>query len=342
MQNNFVKFLKDSNSNDLIFETKYKNIKVHKEQYDNRFIIIYSKRESDGLKQEEYSVSGYYDVMDNILYNSSYEISDIIPNDNSVILNNFENIFTKLCKEIDEYISEYVISNAKEYRELGQEKYNNLDSWRKAGATGEVERNFIEDTLPIVKMASAGSAYKIRYHEEFLNKSIIVNYLNNPEKLVEEYATKFINDDKEELGKDLLVYEYQLEYLDKVKKNEHNEFDHIYINKKIIDCIKDLDAKTINITINYNDNEITFKYDYNRLLSELKNANYKGYEYSANYKKVRDFLEDNDIKNERGYQEDSFSFDRITSITYGKKVLYEKESSKENIELENDDFDIER
>ena len=342
MKNNFVEFIKDNDSNDQSFETKYRNIKVHKEKYNDRFIILYSKQELKGLRQDDYEIVGYYDIIENVLYNSSYQISDIVPNDNSIFQNNFENVITNLCKEIDEYISDFVIKNAEEYRELGQEKYKELDSWRKAGATKEIESNFIEDIVPIVKMASAGSAYKIRYSEEYNNKNIIIDYLDNPKKLVEDYAVKFINENKEELGKDLLVYEYQLEYLDKIKENKDNEFDYIYTNKKILESIKDLDAKNITITINYNNNEITFKYDFNRLLSELKNADYKGYEYSSSYEKVRDFLKENNIKDERGYQEDDFKFANITSITYGKKVIYQNEISKEDKELDNDDFDLER
>ena len=139
-----------------------------------------------------------------------------------------------------------------------------------------------------------------------------------------------------------MVYEFQLEYLDKIKKNYNNDFAYIYTNKNILNALKDVDAKNLNITINYNNNEITFKYDYNRLISELKNATYKGYDYSSNYKIVREFLEDNNILNENGYKEDSFKFENITSITYGKKILYVNDISKQEKEIENDDFDLER
>lgn len=342
MKTKFKDFLEDNNSNDFIFQTVYNNLKIHKEKYNDRFIVIYSKAESKGLKQEEYSVSGYYDIIDKVLYNSSYDIRDLIPTDNSIKVDSFDNVVTKMCQEIDDYIADYILSNSEKYRKLGQEKYDNLDHWRRDGAIQEVERVFIEDANPSLKMASAGSGYKIRYQDNFYNKSIIVDYLNNPKGLIKKYATEFIDKDKEDLGMDLLIYEHQLEYLDKIIKNKNHEFDYIYINKKLIESIKDVDAKNLNITINYNGNEITFKYEFNRLLSELKGASYKGYDYNSNYEKVREFLKENNIKDDRGYQEDSFSFKNITSITYGKKILYEKQILNQEKEIENDDFDLEK
>ena len=342
MNNNFKDFLNDSNANDQVFKTNYNYVKIHKEKYDDRFIIIYSKRESKNLKQSDYVVSGYYDSLDKILYNSTYEIDDLIPKDNSMSLNYFEKITDKICKEIDLYMADYVISNAEEFRKLGNEKFKDMENWRKNAATKQVEGCFIENDDSVLKMLNTGSSYKLRYLEEFNNKNLIVNYLNNPKEVVEKYALDFIDEAKESLGADLLVYEFQLEYLDKIRKNYNNEFAHIYTNRNILNALKGIEAKSINITIKYNDNELTFKYDYNRLLSELKNATYKGYEYGSNYKKVREFLEDNNVKNENGYKEDSFVFQNITSITYGKKILYTNDISKQEKEIENDDFDLER
>lgn len=340
MQNNFVKFLKDNDSNDLCFETKYKKIKVHKEKYDNRFTVLYSKQESTTLKQDDYEVAGYYDNLENTLYNGNYEIIDIVPKDNSIFINNFENIITKLCNEIYEYMSNYVIGHAEEYRKLGQSKFTNLSSWEEKEIVRETEAFLINDNISELKIDIYGIEGNIKYSREYNNKKIVVDYLNNSKKIVKEYADKFINENKEELGKNLLVYEYQLEHLKKVKNNIDNKYDYVYVNKKILESIKDLDAKTLTITINYNGNEITFKYDFNRLLREVQNADYKGYDYCSSYQKVRDFLNENNIKDERNCSETEFNFENITSISYGKKILYERE--KINIELNNDDFDLEK
>jgi len=342
MQQSFSEFLNDINSNDLVFETKYNNVKIHKEKYNDRFSVIYSKKDLKGLNQEEYKISGYYDIIDKILYNSSYDISDVISKDNSISLDNFDNVFNKMCKEIDEYISDFVLLNSEEYRKLGQEKYANLSRWTKEEALKNVEMKFIENPNPNLKLSIAGSSYKIRYRDEYYNKNVINEYLNNPKEVIEKYATEFIEKDKEELGSNLLIYDYQLSHLDKIKENKNNEFEHVYNNKKIIDSIKDIEAKSVIITINYNGKEIAFKYDYNKFNSELKSAKYKGYEYGSNYEKVRKFLKENDVRDERGYFEDNFLFKNIMSITYGKKILYENENLKSEIELDNDDFDLER
>lgn len=342
MEKEFVEFLKDNDSNDLCFETKYKKIKMHKEKYDNRFTILYSKSESTALKQDDYEVAGYYDNIENTLYNSNYEIRDIVPNDNSILKNNFENIITKLCNEIYEYISNYVISHAEEYRKLGQSKFVDLSSWRENEIAKETEAFFINDNISKLKIDIYGIEGTVKYSREYSNKKIIIDYLNNSKKIVKEYADKFINENKEELGNSLLVYEYQLEHLKKVKNNIDNKYDYVYVNKKILECIKNLEAKNLTITINYNGNEITFKYDFNRLLREVQSADYKGYDYCSSYQKVRDFFNENNIKDERNCYETEFKFENIASISYGKKVLYERDLTKENKELENDDFDLEK
>lgn len=342
MDNNLKEFLDNTNVNDFTFPTNYTNLKIHKEKYDDRFIILYSKSESKGLQQQEYSVAGYYDVIDKVLYNSTYEIREIIPNDNSIILDNFEKVFEKLCKEIDDYIKDYVILNADKYRKIGKDKYNESSEWQLPGDKLSVERGFAKNKEPVVKLYINSSLNKLHYNEEYYNKSIIVNYLNNPKKIVEEYAKEFITKDEEDLGVCLLRYEYKLKYLEQIKKNDNNEFKRVYINKKLLESLDNIDAKTINVTINYNEQEITFKYDLNKLLSSLRSASYKGYDYGSSYKKVREFFKENDIKDERGYHEDSFKFENITTITYGKKILYTNDISKQEKEIENDDFDLER
>ena len=341
-ENKLKDFLEDNNINDYYFQTRYDNLKIHKEKYDDRFIILYSKKDSKGLKQEDYIVSGYYDTIDKILYNSGYEIRDLIPDDKSLPLKSFEKVFEELTEEIDNYITDYVVLNADEYRSLGLEKYNSLDKWRIEEYKSDVERAVISNDNPTIKMKGIGSAYNLRYDNEYYNKNIIAKYLSNPKQLIEEYATKFISESKEELGMNLLIYENKLRYLEDVKKNDNNDYDRVYTNKKLIDSLKDLDAKNINITINYDGKEITFKYELSNLLSSLKNAFYKGYEYGASYQKVRDFFDENDIKDERGYRESSFTFQNITSITYGKKILYVNDIPKQEKEIENDDFDLER
>lgn len=342
MNNNFKDFLENNGINDCSFETRYDSLKIHKEKYDDRFIILYSKKDSKGLKQADYIVSGYYDTIDKTLYNTGYEIRELIPDNNELSLKSFEKIFEELTEEIDNYISDYVLLNAEEYRDLGKEKYNTLDNWRLAECKSDVEKSIICNDNPVIKMASLGSAYKLRYDSEYYNKNLFAKYLSNPKQLVEEYATKFISESKEELGVNLLIYDDKLRYLETIKKNENDEYAYVYTNKKLIEYLKDLDAKNINITINYNDKEITFKYELSNLLSSLKNAFYKGYDYGASYQKVRDFFSENDIKDERGYIEGSFTFQNITSITYGKKIIYVNDMSKQEKEIENDDFDLER
>ena len=90
----------------------------------------------------------------------------------------------------------------------------------------------------------------------------------------------------------------------------------------------------INITINYNGDELTFKFSKYTFQCALE-RNYKSEcSYNKSYESVEKFLEEH---KEQGYKKE-FDFLNITKITYGKNTLYEKQEDKE---LENDEHEME-
>lgn len=342
MENKFVEFLKDENTNDESYELKYYSIKIHKERYNDRFVIIYTKSISKGLEQNNYKTSGYYDAKDNILYNITYEIDDLIVDKNSIIIKNFNSVYSQMFEEIDSKVENYIFQNKEEFRKLGIDKFKEQTDWYRQSNYKDVEAAFIQEKSPIIKINSNKLSFEIRHEDSYENKKLIADYLDNPEKVVNHYFDVIINGRKEELGRELLEYEDKLKHLKDVEENKNEKYDKVYINKNILNAIKDMKVKSLNITINYNDKDLTFKYDYRTFINNLKAADYEGYNYDSSYNKVRSFLKENQIKDSRGYTNTNFAFDHITFITFGKKVLYEKELSKENIELENDDFDLEK
>ena len=73
-----------------------------------------------------------------------------------------------------------------------------------------------------------------------------------------------IEDNKEELGLALHLFDDKNKYLNRIKANPGNEFKDLYINKQIYDSIKYENIKTIKITIKYNSKEIKYTEDYAR------------------------------------------------------------------------------
>ena len=109
------------------------------------------------------------------------------------------------------------------------------------------------------------------------------------------------------------------------------------MNKKILSSIKDIEAVNLNITINYSGNILTFKYPKSTLVNDLERCEKTSDMWGKAYDVVKDFLEQHKESN-NNWKDKSFDFENISSITYGKNVLYENallmKKVKEEIELE--------
>lgn len=330
MKTKFKEFLDDGNSNEImIFTTGRHRLKMFKEQHDERFIVIYAKIKTESLEQYKYFVAGYYDCIDKVLYNHDVLVNDLLREDTSIKTSDFNKVLKKIGEEIDVYIEKHILENFENYSSLVQEKDDTdleVHQWDIENSLKKVEKSIIDD-FPLSLNIDIFRKYEIYRIYQQENKYIIKEYLNNPHDVIKKYATNFIKNKENELCKTVLLYENQLNYLNRIKKTENNEFDYIYTNKKLIESIKDIKAQNVNIKLNYNGNEITFKYKYDKLLNQLKKPIYKGYAYNSEYTKVENFLRNNNIKDDRGYDESDFSFEHITSITYGKKILYERKNT---------------
>ena len=98
--NGLEKFLLDENLNDQTFNSSYRPIIIHKEKYNDRFVVLYSKKYTDNLYQEKYDVSGYYDVKDNCLYNASYTLQNIFKENPTIKYEYFSTIHKKIFNDV--------------------------------------------------------------------------------------------------------------------------------------------------------------------------------------------------------------------------------------------------
>ncbi len=344
------RFLLNPDANDLVFETTYNHKKVHKEQFDDRFVVIYTKTNYNYLSQDDYEVAGYLDTKERVLYNCTYYLSELLPKEKNLIKqSSFGVLGEKLWNEIEDYIEKYSFANEDKLKEIATEKYNSLEDYRKEVYKRDVRQQFVQEMKPIIKLQRSYSTYDFTNIPEYKGHYIDVEYLNNPQETVEKYSNKIIEtiddyrNNKEDLGLELLIFRDKIKYLDIIKENKDNEFKDLYIKREIYNSIKDIDAKTINITIQYGENSLTFKFDYSALKRDLINDSNGSCGYGKAYEEVSNFIKENSEKEVNRWTED-FNFSNITSITYGKNELYHHDlSSSKNIEndIQEQEEDIE-
>lgn len=348
MKNKLVKFLLDNNLNDQCFDnpsfskTKFK---FHKEQYDDRFTIIYLKNNNDRLRQEDYRLGGYLDIKEKNIYDCDFWLREMLPEEDEIKIAHFEDVSESFSKGVCDYIEKYSFKNEDKLKDIAIEKYNHIDDWKINRYISETRKQFIEEENPIIKLEQSYRSNEAIGSGNYNSYNIYHEYLNNPEKTIEKYSKKIIDyeNNKEELGLDLLIYRDKIDLLNKILINKDNEFNDLYINKKIYFSIKDIDAKTLNITINYGGKELTFKYDYNVLKRDLLNDNRGSSDFGVAYDKVSEFIKENDKSLEKNRYREDFSFANISSITYGKKELYHHDFniSKNDVEQEQEDLEME-
>lgn len=338
MNNNIEKFLLDVNENDKVFKGNYHPRKIHKEKYDDRFVVIYMKTDKKNyLEQNDYEVVGYLDIKDKCIYNHGYNIDEFLPKEKGLLeRSSFGFLNSKMFEEIKNYIEKYSLDNEEKLKEIAIEKYNHEDDWRINSYKKSVREQFIEEENPVIKLEKSYTDYVVTNSDEYRGKTIYIEYLDNPAKTVKKYANKIIEslddyrNNKEELGLELLIYRDKIDYLNQIISNEDHKFDDLYINKFMYQSIKDLDARTVNITIQYGENTYTFKYDYDVLRRDLLNDDKGSNAWGVAYEKVSDFIKANTNKEDSRSTEE-FLFTHVTSITYGKKEVYhhDLEVSKE-------------
>lgn len=328
VMNNIDELTKELNDN--IFDLAYGKVKVHKEKFDDRFTILYLKNYYEGLLQNDYTVGGYFDTKDKIIYECDYTLRTILSGQNIISIKSFDELEEEFINKIENYIEKYSFQNKEELEKLGFDKYNSPDYYRAKECGPEVRRLFITTDNLEIELPKLYSKTKVTYLKDYKNRNIFIEYLSDAEKAVSKYANIIIDNNKEDLGAALLLYDDKNKFLNKIKMNYGYEFNDLYMKKKMYNSIKNIDAKKLNITIMYNKKTFTFKFDHYMLKSALANDENQAYGFGVAYDKVSEFIKQNTPDTEHNRWEEDFEFSHITSITYGKKELYKRDETIKN------------
>ena len=333
--NGLEKFLLDESLNDQVFNTSYRPIIIHKEKFNDRFIYIYTRDQSNFLSNQGYRLSAYLDVKDKVLYDADYYLEKIISEDSILKRTTFNDLEKIIEDDVKNYVDKYSLDHSDILKKLSQEKYDEKDDWRLVNFQRDVRKLFIAEENPKIKLDRFYNTGKLVNTEDFYNKTILNEYLNDKSSTIKKYGDMIIEDNKEELGLALHLYDEKINYLNRIKANPGNEFKDLYINKKIYDSIKYESAKTLTITIKYNGKEMTFKGEYSHLTNSLLNDERGTYFYGVAYDGVSNFIKEN--TNSTNKWKDEFEFSHISSITYGKKELYRNDNIKDKKAIDRDE-----
>lgn len=324
-------------------DTEYSSKSNHyyKEKFNHRFYLLYEKDyESNSMNDNDYKFAGYFDCIDRIIYNPSYDIRTNILENSDVCNYSYFSVLSEQIKQgVSDNLREYSAWNKDNLKNISKEKFTNqtdymFDSYKKS-----VEKEFISsELLEQISLPDYNASYKYEHKFTFSNNLIYTEYLDQPKDTINKICDKVleIEEVQEDLGEMILKNEFQNNYLKEILENKDNTFSHLYINKAILNSIKDIDAVNFNITISYDNEKLTFKFPKNRLVNELEDASVDADDYCKSYEIVEEFLKKHKHSKDN-YHSDSFDFSNITSISYGKNVLYENDfCTSKSIEVKED------
>lgn len=316
MEQEFFDFLQSSNNLQTFNYGDKSKMAISKVSYNDKIDIIYSLRSYVGelfdLKSS-FTYSGIYDKENNRLFDLDYNIRhDILCWDyDDERLIDSSKLYKMISDDVNDKISELVNDNKDEIFDLKDAELG----------TEITDNDVIHDFINGYTSSTFEDDY-VKYSTSKPND--ILDYLTNKKAFIEDEARWFIIVHHSKILKGLAVSEEKRKVLKRIEEDEN----HIYHKIKAIrDAVKDKNYVTINLTINKDGIEQTFKYNAESLVSSYNS------ELSSNYIEK---VSDRDKYDENFGRWNDFEYKDITKITYGKNTIYEDTNFK-NIELEDND-----
>ena len=238
-------------------------------------------------------------------------------------------IYERVVDGANDLLNKYIKDNEVKLMNLSKNLFDKYISFE--NNYKEIEQGAITDYIYNNENEIKFSVDSYRYENE--SNNIKMQYIQNPQKTVENFYKQYIDNPQKE--KSLRWYEgnnpyYQVsvnEYIG-VRLNEQKLYEDL-LNKiklepndelrkkyEIIQSIKNIDAQMLTITIKHNDNEITFKYPKETLYR------LEFYDTRISNPNIREQIE-HLYKNMYGYEKDKNFINEISKIEYGRKILYE-------------------
>lgn len=333
---------------DEFLDSKQNSIKMGyrtlvKMNYNENIDFIYKIDLNEFGIYRDLTFAGVFEKITKKLYGSPYDLQfSYLENINSkYYAGEISELGDKLYKGADLYLNNYINDNKLELISIAQNTFNkfiadkeNYDKLKKYAIKKYIYHNDIENI--------SFSINRDYYNNDF--SKIVVEFMQNPietsYKIYDSYLNSLNKKEKirynnkvyeitikENIGMDLLINQFEKNFIRELKENLNNEYKKKY---DIIGSIKDLDAQMITITLKYNGEIVTFKYP-KGVLYDLEHYNNQIPDLEAREKVIELGL----------YNKDELFINAIAKIEYNRKVLYEdKELLNENNKVLEETLDI--
>ena len=287
----------------------------YKIERDSRFDIIFSQSLDEEVKLQMASLNyqGVYDRVNKQVFNArdmlytvlegsgydhstsygnvAYDFTDAVRSRiNSIINNDRNNLIIKDDSQIKSYIQEL---RMKSMRENGMER-----EAREMFLAGKPPEDIVFD--------SNYEDYSID-----LTKNAYLSYISDKGETVDRFARQWIDNNQERMYVDFLENDITKAALQDIIADIGNPLHHM---RAIIQAMRSVDCKTVNVTTVIDGKELTFKTTAEELKADC-GSHYSGYNILAQDR--------HDFTATYGDHADYRPQD-IVQITYGKKVLYDR------------------
>lgn len=301
----FFQFLRSDRDREIFEYDEKSKMMISKIKYNDKLDILFSLQSYRGNffdLNTPFSYSGIYDKEKDKLYDLDYNLrTDIVKwdwNDERNISS--DTLFLQINKEINDKIYELV--------EEEKKSIFNFDNINMDFEDDVIDKDVTKDF--ILGITSKTYKDKIKQYNSTSSQNIL-DYLTNREEFIEEKSREFILNNMDDIMKNLINSDGRRKALKEIEDNKEH---YLHKIKNIVDSLKDKNYVTINVTINKDGIEQTFKYD----ASSLKNNYNSSYLSSYNITNPTDrskFLE--------AFNYGDFHYEDIVKLTYGKNVVYE-------------------
>lgn len=333
---------------DEFLDSKQNSIKMGyrtlvKMNYNENIDFIYKIDLNEFGIYRDLTFAGVFEKITKKLYGSPYDLqSSYLENINSkYYAGEISELGDKLFKGADLYLNNYINDNKLELISIAQNTFNkfiadkeNYDKLKKSAIKKYIYHNDIENI--------SFSINRDYYNNDF--SKIVVEFMQNPietsYKIYDSYLNSLNKKEKirynskvyeitikEDIGMDLLINQFEKNFIRELKENLNNEYKKKY---DIIGSIKDLEAQMVTITLKHNGEIVTFKYPKD-VLYDLEHYN----------NQIPDLEARERVIDLGFYNKDEPFINAIAKIEYNRKVLYEdKELLNENNKVLEETLDI--
>ena len=297
--------------------------------YDDDFDFIYYQDNYNGqqLTPTKLSYAGIYNKMNGLIYDAQHPLRGKLPEIDAG--KSMIDLYLDFDKDVCAYIEELVDSNIDELQMRPFTDVRNLqrlDDFKMHYASTTANEMFLNGEL------CEELSYQCDFSIERKDPVLILRYLRYPSASVENAATAYWLNNKDDILLELRKNDIIREKYREIEANHDNP---LHKQRAVIEAVRDTGAKTVNVTVNKDGEEYSFKYSAERLC-RYSSSDYGTYEMSA--------------KDRQGFEElfgkySCFRPEDITSISYRGKMLYDADTflpdEAEDIEIENDESEDE-